>query len=67
MVHVISISQASIHDPNVTLVDLPRRCKSISCEFIFRKKMRTNETIENFKAKLVVVGYGDLKEEIYMQ
>ncbi|XP_028215107.1 uncharacterized protein LOC114397201 [Glycine soja] len=39
------------------LTDLPPGCKSIGCKWVFRKKLRTDGSIEKFKARLVVIGY----------
>ena len=38
------------------LTDLPPGCKSIGCKWVFRKKLRTDGSIEKFKARLVVIG-----------
>ena len=35
----------------------PPGYKSIGCKWVFRKKLRTNGSIEKFKARLVVIGY----------
>ena len=35
------------------LKDLPLRCKSIKCKWVFRKKRNTDGTVNNFKARLV--------------
>jgi len=43
------------------LVDLPKGSKQIRCKWIFRKKLRTDGTIDKFKARLVVVGYTQKK------
>ncbi|GKC87897.1 retrovirus-related pol polyprotein from transposon TNT 1-94, partial [Tanacetum coccineum] len=43
------------------LVDLPKGCKPIKCKWIFKRKMRPDNTIEKFKARLVVVGYSQKK------
>lgn len=47
------------------LVELPKGCKPIKCKWIFRKKLRTNGTIDKFKARLVVVGYTQKKDIDY--
>ncbi|GKE14652.1 retrovirus-related pol polyprotein from transposon TNT 1-94, partial [Tanacetum coccineum] len=41
--------------------DLPKGCKPIKCKWIFKRKMRPDNTIEKFKARLVVVGYSQKK------
>ena len=47
------------------LVELPKDCKPIKFKWIFRKKLRTNGTIDKFKARLVVVGYTQKKDLDY--
>lgn len=39
------------------LVDLPPRSKQIGCKWIFKIKMKVDDTIEIFKARLVAKGY----------
>jgi len=34
-------------------VDLPPISKPIGCEWIFKRKMKVDETIDNFKTRLV--------------
>nr|GEY76964.1 zinc finger, CCHC-type [Tanacetum cinerariifolium] len=36
------------------LVDLPPGCKYLGCKWIFKRKLKVNETIEKFKARLVI-------------
>ncbi|KAL0324640.1 UNVERIFIED_CONTAM: Retrovirus-related Pol polyprotein from transposon TNT 1-94 [Sesamum calycinum] len=36
------------------LVDQPLGCKPLGCKWIFKKKMKVDGTIENFKARLVI-------------
>ena len=43
------------------LTNLPLGCKSIGCKWVFRKKLRTDGSIEKFKAKLVVIGCKQIK------
>ena len=38
-------------------VDLPPTCKPIGCKWIFRKKMKIDDAIEKFKARLVAQGF----------
>lgn len=39
------------------LVDLPKGSKIIGCRWIFKRKFKTDGTIERFKARLVVKGF----------
>ncbi|KAL0413413.1 UNVERIFIED_CONTAM: Retrovirus-related Pol polyprotein from transposon TNT 1-94 [Sesamum radiatum] len=39
------------------LADLPPGCKPLGCKWIFKKKMKVDGTIENFKARLVIQGF----------
>nr|GEV30371.1 zinc finger, CCHC-type [Tanacetum cinerariifolium] len=39
------------------LADLPPGCKPIGCKWIFKRKLKVNETIENFKTRLVIQGF----------
>ena len=36
---------------------LTRGCKTISCKWVFKKKLKVGGTIEKFKARLVAKGY----------
>ena len=45
---------------NWFLTYLPPGCKSIGCKWVFTKKLR-NGSIEKFKARLVVIGYKQVK------
>ena len=38
-------------------MDLPKGNKLIRCKWIFKKKIKPDGTIDEFKARLVVVGY----------
>ncbi|GJT31101.1 zinc finger, CCHC-type containing protein [Tanacetum coccineum] len=42
------------------LADLPPYCKPLGCKWIFKRKLKLDETIEKFKARLVIL----FKEEI---
>ena len=37
--------------------DLPKNNRVIGAKWVFRKKLKTNDTIERFKARLVVKGF----------
>ncbi|GJT61122.1 zinc finger, CCHC-type containing protein [Tanacetum coccineum] len=39
------------------LADLPPCCKPLGCKWIFKRKLKVNGTIENFKARLVIQGF----------
>ena len=39
------------------LTDLPKGCRPISSKWIFKKKLRTNGSIERYKARLVIRGF----------
>ncbi|GKG09090.1 zinc finger, CCHC-type containing protein, partial [Tanacetum coccineum] len=36
------------------LSDLPSGCKPLGCKWIFKRKMKVDETIDKFKARLVI-------------
>ncbi|GJZ64304.1 zinc finger, CCHC-type containing protein [Tanacetum coccineum] len=38
------------------LADLPPGCKPLGCKWIFKRKLKADGTIENFKARLVIQG-----------
>ncbi|GKD49740.1 zinc finger, CCHC-type containing protein, partial [Tanacetum coccineum] len=39
------------------LADLPPSCKPLGCKWIFKRKLKVDETIEKFKARLVIQGF----------
>nr|GEX96360.1 zinc finger, CCHC-type [Tanacetum cinerariifolium] len=39
------------------LADLPSGCKPLGCKWIFKRKLKVDETIEKFKARLVIQGF----------
>ncbi|GKD23563.1 zinc finger, CCHC-type containing protein [Tanacetum coccineum] len=39
------------------LSDLPPGCKPLGCKWIFKRKMKVDETIDKFKARLVIQGF----------
>ena len=39
------------------LTDLPPGCKTLGCQWIFKRKMKSDGTIDKFKARLVVQGF----------
>ncbi|GJT53186.1 zinc finger, CCHC-type containing protein [Tanacetum coccineum] len=46
------------------LVDLPPGCKPLGCKWIFKRKLKVDETIEKLKARLVIQGFKQ-KSRIY--
>ncbi|GKE77150.1 retrotransposon protein, putative, ty1-copia subclass, partial [Tanacetum coccineum] len=43
------------------LVDLPPGCKPLDYKWIFKKKMKADDTIDKYKARLVIKGYRQRK------
>ena len=43
------------------LIDLPNDCRSISTKWIFKKKLRSDGTIDKYKARLVIRGFDQKK------
>ncbi|GJS85830.1 zinc finger, CCHC-type containing protein [Tanacetum coccineum] len=39
------------------LADLPPSCKPLGCKWFFKRKLKVDETIEKFKARLVIQGF----------
>jgi len=39
------------------LTNLPKRCRLISCKWIFKKKLRMDGSIKRYKARLVIRGF----------
>nr|GEU76732.1 zinc finger, CCHC-type [Tanacetum cinerariifolium] len=39
------------------LSDLPPGCKPLGCKWIFKRKMKVDETVDKFKARLVIQGF----------
>jgi hypothetical protein len=37
--------------------DLPIGCKPVGCKWIFKKKMKPDDTVDKFKASLVAKGF----------
>lgn len=40
---------------------MPKRCKTINCKWILRKKLKLDESIQKIKARLVVICYTQKK------
>nr|GEW56101.1 zinc finger, CCHC-type [Tanacetum cinerariifolium] len=48
----------SIMDNNTwVLADRPSDCKPLGCEWVFKRKLKIDGTIEKFKARLVIQGF----------
>jgi hypothetical protein len=47
------------------VVDRPFGCKPVGCKWVFRKKLRPDDTIEKYKARLVAKGYTQKEGEDY--
>ena len=39
------------------IVDRPYGCKTIGCKWVFKKKLRSEDTIERYKTRLMAKGY----------
>ena len=39
------------------LVDRPYGCKPVDCKWVFKKKLRLDDTIDKYKVRLVAKGY----------
>ncbi|KAJ0599135.1 putative RNA-directed DNA polymerase [Helianthus annuus] len=46
-----------MHNNTWKLTDLPPGCKSLSCKWIFKRKMKVDGSVDKFKAKLVIQGF----------
>jgi hypothetical protein len=47
------------------LVDQPYGCKPVGCKWVFKKKLRSDVTIDKYKARLVVKGYTQQEGEYF--
>jgi hypothetical protein len=45
------------------IVSRPYRCKPIGCKWVFKKKLRPDDTIEKYKSRLVAKGYNQKEGE----
>jgi len=49
------------------LTDLPKGCRPISSKWIFKKKLRADGSIDNYKARLLIRGFYQRKEIDYFE
>ena len=54
---VNSESESIIHNHTWELVDLSLGSKPLGCKWIFKRKMKTDGSIDKYKKKLVAKGY----------
>jgi hypothetical protein len=47
------------------LVDRPYGCKPVGCKWVFKKMLRSDDTVDKYKAKLVAKGYTQKKGEYF--
>jgi hypothetical protein len=47
------------------VVDRPYGCKPVRCKWVFKKKLRPDDTIEKYKTRLVAKGYTQKEGEYY--
>ena len=50
-----------LQNHTLELVDLPPGRKPLGCKWVFKKKMKTDGTIDKYKARLVIKGYKNKK------
>ena len=46
-----------LHNHTWELLDLPPSCKPLSSRWVFKKKRKIDESIDKYKARLVIKGY----------
>ena len=49
--------ESIMHNHTWELVDLPLRSKPLGCKWIFKRKMKTDGSIDKYKARLVAKCY----------
>ena len=49
--------QYTIQNHTWELTDLPPSCKTIGCKWVFKKKLRSDDTVDKIKPKLVAKGF----------
>jgi hypothetical protein len=45
------------------IADRPYGCKPVGCKWVFKKKLRLDDTIERYKTRLVAKGYTQKENE----
>src|SRR4051812_4802485 len=50
-----------------SIVNLPRRCGTIGCQWIYKLNLKLNSNVEHFKACLVTKGYSQEKGIDYQE
>nr|KAJ0195046.1 hypothetical protein LSAT_V11C700360720 [Lactuca sativa] len=46
-----------MHNNTWVLADLPPGCKALGCKWILKRKMKVDDTIDKYKARLVIQGF----------
>ena len=49
--------ESIMHNHTWEIVDLPRAAKTIGCKWIFKRKLKPDGSIKNYKAHLVAKGF----------
>nr|GFA85984.1 zinc finger, CCHC-type [Tanacetum cinerariifolium] len=56
-VEVQSEIDSIMHNDTWELTDLPPGCKALGCKWILKRKMKMDESIDKYKARLVIQGF----------
>jgi hypothetical protein len=48
------------------LVDRPYSCKPVGCKWMFKKKVRPDDTIDKYKVRLVAKGYTQMEGDFFL-
>jgi hypothetical protein len=48
------------------LVDIPYGCKPVGCNWVLKKKLRPDGTIDKYRARLVAMGYSEKEDEDFL-
>ena len=57
--------QSIVSNGTWELVDLPLRCTTVGCKWIFKKKLNPDGTVNKYKARLVAKGFTQREEIDY--